>query len=155
MIDTDRPFLEQARKLYDETGNPLYAWQAYNFARQFAISIPEWVAEYLDRAAVNLMFLDRGKGRIRDLLGPALELGKGGGGGAWSRQFTTALRKAAVQDYERAKAADPDRSDFDIFSELSDQYKLRSTDDGKPGDSPIDHARIANWVYGSRKKLDQ
>jgi hypothetical protein len=36
---------------YKLTGNPLYAWRAYNLCRIEDEPIPDWVLEYLDRAA--------------------------------------------------------------------------------------------------------
>jgi hypothetical protein len=34
-----------------ETGNPVFAWEAYQTARRFAVPIPEEVLEYFDGAA--------------------------------------------------------------------------------------------------------
>lgn len=42
------------RREYEATKNPLYAWEAFKY-RSVKEPIPEWVLEYLDRVAENLM----------------------------------------------------------------------------------------------------
>ena len=40
--------------LYETTQNPMFAWRAYELAREAGIKIPTWVLEYFDLAAQNL-----------------------------------------------------------------------------------------------------
>jgi len=42
---------------YKRTNNPLYAWTAYRQCRKAGAEIPQWVLEYLDWAAANLVRL--------------------------------------------------------------------------------------------------
>lgn len=62
------PMLHAARELgrerdrvsYQETGNPLFVWQAYKFQRLMSSEVPEWVFLYLDNVAESLLsFTDK------------------------------------------------------------------------------------------------
>jgi hypothetical protein len=48
-------WLLDARRKYEMTGNPLYAWETFASCRSAGEDIPEWVLEYLDRAAGKLL----------------------------------------------------------------------------------------------------
>lgn len=48
-------WLEQFQAYHKETGNPLFAWDAYSHARKFNIEIPGWVLEYFDGVARGLL----------------------------------------------------------------------------------------------------
>lgn len=42
------------RLIFEETGNPLMAWEEYRLSRSYDRPIPEWVLRYLDAAADKL-----------------------------------------------------------------------------------------------------
>ena len=43
--------LDQKRKRFQETENPVDAWEAWRFCRESHLPIPDWVVSYLDRCA--------------------------------------------------------------------------------------------------------
>jgi hypothetical protein len=45
---------EGLEKRFIEDRNPLYAWDAYQIARQAKVPVPDWVAVYLDACAQKL-----------------------------------------------------------------------------------------------------
>ncbi len=47
--------IEDRRRRYLETGNPLYVWQAYRTCRELETDVPEWALVYLDHVAVSLL----------------------------------------------------------------------------------------------------
>lgn len=61
--------LDSLHSIYLETSNPLAAWDAYQLARKKKVPVPEWVMEYLDRSACNLLAPNR-----LDDVGHCLEL---------------------------------------------------------------------------------
>ena len=44
-------FIGKSQTLYLRTGNPIHLWSVYLLARQGGVPIPDWVLEYLDKAA--------------------------------------------------------------------------------------------------------
>jgi hypothetical protein len=42
---------------YGVTGNPIYVWNAFLTARSEGVPLPDWVLDYLERAAEGLMQL--------------------------------------------------------------------------------------------------
>ena len=60
-IDPDDPWglptiedqLQRYKDAFD-AGNPLAAWMAWDVARHYELSIPEWVLRYLDDSALRL-----------------------------------------------------------------------------------------------------
>ena len=46
---------KRLQKRYEDTGNPLAAWDAYLMARRKGEPVPDFVFEYLDRVAENLL----------------------------------------------------------------------------------------------------
>lgn len=69
---------------FREHNNPLFAWDAYILCRRKKLPIPEWVLEYFDNTASNLIMLDS-ETRPNDLL-RALGLVKPGAGTAVSKR---------------------------------------------------------------------
>ena len=55
-----RAALPQLKAQFSATKNPLFAWHAYWWARGAGLSIPKWVHDYLELAALNLWSM-RGK----------------------------------------------------------------------------------------------
>ncbi len=43
---------------YDETKNPLWAWDARSLARKWRLPVPEWVENYLDQAGEDLLIVE-------------------------------------------------------------------------------------------------
>ena len=54
------------KRLYEHTGNPIYAWEAYEIARANKLEVPEWVLGYFDDCAEGLVRITKklGFGRI-------------------------------------------------------------------------------------------
>ena len=44
-------FFEQHYTLYRQAGNPIHVWRAYVLARNVRVPMPDWVLDYLDKAA--------------------------------------------------------------------------------------------------------
>jgi len=73
----DMRYLNELKLIYEKEGNPVFAWIAYDYARQlinrnYDLAIPDWVFEYLDNAAKGLLKIGPGKGafgRIAAALG--------------------------------------------------------------------------------------
>ena len=46
--------IDAARRQFEETGNPLFAWEAYGHCRISGLPIPEWVFLYFDKTSKRL-----------------------------------------------------------------------------------------------------
>jgi hypothetical protein len=53
-LAAQRRAIEAARRLFEETGNALFAWEAYGRSRTAGLEIPEWVLTYFDQTARRL-----------------------------------------------------------------------------------------------------
>jgi hypothetical protein len=79
------------RLCYQETGNPLYVWEAINLCTEHKSEQPEWIIEYLNMASQNLLEIakegkDKGTSEtIRD----ALNLNSGPGPDFFTNYVTT------------------------------------------------------------------
>lgn len=47
--------LEAARQRFELSGNPLWAWQAWQLARRARVPVPDWTSAYLDACAERLL----------------------------------------------------------------------------------------------------
>lgn len=52
-------WIAELREKWEESGTPLCVWEAYSAARHCGLSIPEWVTDYLDKAAFELLKKER------------------------------------------------------------------------------------------------
>ena len=69
--------------MHDAEPNPIYAWQAWSFARDHGELPPEWVCEYLDRVSESLRALAYEHAQADELLVVLLELGEVGYEARW------------------------------------------------------------------------
>jgi hypothetical protein len=72
---------------YLESGNPLQVWATYRLYRLAAEQPPEWVLQYFDRAAANLMAVPKQVKNPSTAIAEAMEMkvtGKSGRGTAFS-----------------------------------------------------------------------
>jgi hypothetical protein len=63
--------IEAMRRQFETEGNPLYAWDAFAWARSDGLPVPEWVLVYMDQAAKALGSLVNQAGEGRALKDPA------------------------------------------------------------------------------------
>ena len=72
---------------YKESQNPLHAWRAYLYCRRFDLTIPQWVLQYLDRAALKFYTWSQphgtppAKAKVAPGIAEALELKRPGKSG--------------------------------------------------------------------------
>lgn len=136
--------IDDSRQSYEENGNPLFAWQAYEMARKADLDVPDWVLGYLDnvaRAIGNVTPL--GDKRVRDQAASALGLrGQGGGRSDWTRLDKEVLKLYVVRDFWLLKENSPELSNWEIFADLAAEHDL-------------DISQISKWHNESLKKLDQ
>lgn len=79
-------FLEIWRHRYKETGNPLYVWLAFQQARKLNFAVPQWVLNYFDETADNLLEISGGLGdTTQAAIAEALGLKTDGGGSRFTR----------------------------------------------------------------------
>jgi hypothetical protein len=98
------------KQRYEETNNPLALWDCYMHARKIGEPVPEFVLEYLDRVAGNLLNVDndiKTAGRCLEL--KANKSGKQGGHSAFTQYDDYLTRRAAV---------------FAVYQKLESQPKL-------------------------------
>ena len=57
--DVAKDWLRHAHDCYEETSNPVFAWEGYLSARSGKLDVPEWVLEYFDRVACRLANMSR------------------------------------------------------------------------------------------------
>jgi hypothetical protein len=50
-----RKMIREMERHYQSSGNALFAWRAYGFARDASEPVPEWVLKYFDKAEEALM----------------------------------------------------------------------------------------------------
>lgn len=79
-------FFEIWERRYKKLKNPLYAWLAYQQARKHDLAVPEWVLEYLDESADNLLVISGELGdKTQAAIAEALNLKTVGGGSQFTR----------------------------------------------------------------------
>ena len=79
-------FLEIWELRYRKTSNSLYAWLAFQQARELALPVPEWVLDYLLRTADDLLEISGGLGNTtQTAMAEALGLKTAGAGSQFKR----------------------------------------------------------------------
>jgi hypothetical protein len=133
--------LEGLRLDYEETGNPLSAWDAYQFARSGNVPLPTWVLKHLDGTAKRLLDVKNSK----DDLSWCFGFDTTGGPGPWKQYWWGKIRRAAIAFViERINARDP-RPIADIFDDASEELKMSWGEN-------IDWETISQWFYRNSKK---
>ena len=98
---------ETLRVKYEKDRNPLYAWVAYNGARENGTPVPAWVLEYLDEAAEEICVLADCGGLMRRKIShtdiaKAIKLagtqGKGNPFSSYKNDFWMAISKTVVSN---------------------------------------------------------
>ena len=84
--------LDGFRLDYEETGNPLAAWDAFLFARENNLPLPEWVLKYLDGTARRLLRADNNA----SVLGWCFGFDSSGGPGPWQQYRTHRMKLLAA-----------------------------------------------------------
>ena len=71
---------------YKRSDNPLCAWEAFRFAKRFALPIPDWVLDYLYHSADKLLNISGGLGdKTQAAIAEALQLKTDGVGSQFKR----------------------------------------------------------------------
>lgn len=107
--------LEGLRIDYEKTLNPLAAWDAFLFAQELNVPIPEWVLKYLRSTAKLLMRVDN---TTRDLAW-CFGLDSEGGPGPWKTYRSYRIRLEALSHVVTQINQGTDRSVDDICSEAA------------------------------------
>ena len=139
-LERDRKWAELFRQRYEDTGNPLALWDCYIPARKSGEPVPEFVLEYLDRAAAALLNTDNDIKAV----GRCLELNVGktnkGGHSAFTQYGDHLTRRQAV---------------FAVYQELEDHPGLKVDDAcAKVANRlrlPVDGGAVLKWY--SQTKL--
>ena len=92
-----RADLERETFMYEQTGNPLYVWNARQTCRQGGIPTPEWIETYLDDVTTSLLNIRNSEGGV----GPkrvvhALGLKTGGGPSRFKQYEKSEQRRSAI-----------------------------------------------------------
>jgi hypothetical protein len=105
--------VEEYRRRYLKTGNPVYAWRAYAECRSAHRDIPDWVLEYLDepaRAFWRWSMVGRPPKELGEALADALLMrrpGRKGPGTVFAEVFPDKESRAlAVEVYQRVRAGE-------------------------------------------------
>ncbi len=77
---------------YEETGNPLAVWDAYQFVRENSLPLPEWILKYLDGTAKRLMRTDNKANKLDWCFG----FDSSGGSGPWKQYKSYRERIIAI-----------------------------------------------------------
>ena len=120
--------LKSHKKDFNETQNPLFIWRAYQVCRVADLSIPKWVLEKLDLWAENIIEIDPGRKRHRDLLYEALEMNMGSRS-PWKKIEDNTTREDYVIAYlmmseERNKTNHPRKRDSAIKEDLGKLFHV-------------------------------
>jgi len=81
---------------YQETGNPLFIWEAYQETRKALLPIPGWVAEYLDQVAERAITVEQYSPEVTEYIMGFRKTPDGpgtGGGASLIKQRKTYSRK--------------------------------------------------------------
>lgn len=97
--DRYHALFEDLRQEFENTKNPLFAWDCYALCRRENKPVPLWVFEYLDSVAFRMMSKDSNPRKLPDILG-FTEMrveGKRASGKAWAQylSYTTGREVAA------------------------------------------------------------
>jgi hypothetical protein len=116
-------FIRRWEDLFLETGNPLFAWRAYQAARRLKEDVPETVLRYLDNAAGDIIDLanDPPAAKNRPIeIAQALGLAKkGAGSGGPFKDYTDNARdfRMAIDAFWEVKDTGKDYLAFLIVGE--------------------------------------
>jgi hypothetical protein len=115
---------KEVQNYFEETGNPLFAWEGYLHARKAGVPVPEWILEHLDMVAGRLLKWDEKQAKAKDLR-KCLGFGSGAGPGPWKTFQSFWIKKNALAFVMVALEKDPSlRSIPDACSKAADQMKL-------------------------------
>ena len=119
---------------YAETENPLALWDCYNYARGMGEAIPEFVLEYFDRIAHNLLKSDNDLKSVGHCLELNVKKKNKGGHGAF-KQYADYL--------ERRKTV------FAVYQKLEDKpgmaVKAACYEVAKEQGLPVDFETVLKW----------
>ena len=127
-------FFEIVEARYRRSKNPLWAWYAYQFARERKWSIPEWFLNYLDVIADRLLEMSSddyqherrysadGPQSLQAAIAEALNL-KNTGGQTQFIRFAKDFRDLEIYlQVQDARQLMPDRSDTKIFKKIATHF---------------------------------
>lgn len=121
--------LEALQDTFKETLNPLYAWEAWNYARENSCPAPEWVSIYIDKIANSLLdgveVKDQAQ-KARDALGLQTEAGRGTNFSEY-RQLTRDLDIIFEVDKELRKGIKKGQA----YADVAGEYGLTADSVGK------------------------
>ena len=126
---------------YEDTGNPLAAWDAYLFARGKNLPLPGWVLEYLDGTAKRLLRADNTKETLPWCFG----FDTSGGPGPWRQYKGYLIRRDAIAFVISRINAGDSRPVADICDDASKEIEKR-------WGVEIDWETISQWFYRNSEK---
>jgi hypothetical protein len=129
MITDERPTYRELlvlkwSELFKETGNPIYAWRAYQNARRLRVAVPDEVIEYLDDVADGVIGVAIAPPPPKDrpmALARALKLGKKDAGpGSPFTEYTDRqnARKIALKAFQEIESG---ATEYAVFDDLGQQ----------------------------------
>lgn len=137
-----KPTLRWYHRLFKDEENSLFAWRAYQFCRQSNVSVPEWVSNYFDKVAKNLLIdlqkSDFSNERTGTFIQKALEMDKKGQGNIFKRYSDIDKRIDAVSKI--LELLQENETIEEALLQISEKTKI-------PADT------LKKWYYYYRKNL--
>ncbi len=116
--------MNEKRDLYQETGNPLFAWDAYALCRKRNKPVPAWVLCYLDDIAKRLLQAKNTTFDLARTLGFTDDKKMSGGSQIWEQYTKSMIQQQAIalvvdhlRSYPSATIEDASAKAFDVLKE--------------------------------------
>jgi len=106
---------------YKNESNSLFAWRAYQYARQAAKPVPQWFFDYLDKTATELINLT-GRNPKSGELKAALEIYTSGGPAAF-RSYKDVLKRNYGKSLMERLLSNPARNRTEIYRTVASQIE--------------------------------
>jgi hypothetical protein len=148
LIGHRKRIIAELERKYRVERNPLAAWDAFIFCREWRVTTPEWVLQYLYGSAKRLMSAVPGKETdraVEDHIVKALGMKTRGKGSAFSRYLDTLVRHRVVRMVLAKIKEDPNRMKADIFSEVAEELEDKKL--------YISNVTVENWYNDLKGKL--
>jgi len=134
---TSNEVTAEIRKLYMHDSNPLFVWLAYDICRKNDMPLPEWVLEYLDASAGNLLSKANDKvipveNNAAKAIAKALDMNTMGPGNVFKRYKRSGMVAYATGLFARYKSENKNEIDENIAAMVIEKLEEENYSIAKP-----------------------
>jgi hypothetical protein len=102
--------MDDLRRGFEENGNPLFIWDAYQLCRKDKRHPPTWVEEYFDKTAWRMTDINNVPSDAAEYLGFRNKKAIGGGPQAWEQYASFIVRREAVSHVQNFLIEHPEET---------------------------------------------